>query len=102
MASIKCGKCNAAIRYHGEPCGIEYIMISKENWRMMASKVFDSNNKEFCGDGQTPKLYRTDTIEVDFPKMLARYWKCPICGSLHFFEKMLLINEEGIKNILKE
>lgn len=87
MASVKCGKCDVAIRYHGEPSGIEYIMISKVNWIRMTSKVFDPNNKELCSDGQYPKLYRTDTIETDFPEMLVRYWKCPVCGALHFFDE---------------
>ena len=32
-----------------------------------------------------PYLYRSDTIETDFPEFLHKGWKCPECNSILFF-----------------
>lgn len=87
MASIKCSKCGSAIRHHGEPCGIEFAMIPKGVWEQMQSAKFVANDKKYDECGQYPKLYRTDTIENDFPDLIVKCWKCPKCNTIHLFEK---------------
>ncbi len=32
MALLKCSNCGYGIRYHDEPCGIEYMFIPIEVW----------------------------------------------------------------------
>ena len=85
MASILCSSCKCGIHYHGIPNGTEYIWIRDEDWKRITSAVFDPTNKVYADDGWQPELYRTDTIEEDFPNAIKRFWKCPECGTLLFF-----------------
>lgn len=86
MASILCSKCHQGIHYHGEPNGIQYVMICKTDWDKIVSSDFDSRQKIIDQTSGYPKLYRTDTIEEDFPESVKKFWKCPHCATLHFFD----------------
>ena len=87
MASIKC-TCGYAIHYHGEPCGIEYIWISLEDWREITSTMPVKNS----GSNRTHKggypIYRSDTIEDDFEGKIVKVWRCPNCGTVMKFNKL--------------
>ena len=52
----------------------------------ITSSCFDSKTKVFDTNHDYPKLFRSDTIEEDFPANVHKFWKCPKCGSLLFFE----------------
>lgn len=86
MASVKCSKCGFGIHYHGEPNGTEYIFISKADWEEITSSRFKSGEKVFDGERDYPKLFRSDTIEEDFPTAVRKFWKCPKCGAILFFD----------------
>lgn len=87
MASVKCNKCGYGIHYHGEPSGIEYTFIVESDWGRITSARFNARSKEYSDDKTAPLLFRSDTIEEDFANALIRFWKCPSCGSLIFFDK---------------
>lgn len=93
MASVQCPKCRNSIRYHGEPMGIEFVMISSENWERIIVSEFNPKIKEYIDDTSYPKLYRTDTIEDDFPGMIIKYWKCNECGTIMFFDGQNRVRE---------
>ena len=86
MASVKCSKCGYGIHYHGEPNGTEYIFILKADWEAITSSCFDPKDKVLDSNKDYPKLFQSDTIEEDFPGAVHKYWKCPKCGSLFFFD----------------
>lgn len=91
MASILCSKCSQGIHYHGEPNGIQYAMITKADWDKIKSSKFDPSHKIIDPMNRYPKLFRTDTIEDDFPETVKKFWKCPFCGTLHFFDSEGLV-----------
>ena len=93
MASVQCPKCRNSIRYHGEPMGIEFVMISSENWERIITSKFNPKEKEYVDSTKYPKLLRTDTIEDDFPGMVIKYWKCNECGSIMFFDGQNRVRE---------
>lgn len=86
MASLQCGNCKYGIHYHDEPSGIEYVMIAFSDWAEITAAKFDPEKKILDKTGY-PKLYRTDTIEEDFPGAVKKFWKCPKCGTLFFFDE---------------
>ncbi len=86
MASVKCSKCGYGIHYHGEPNGIEYIFILNADWKAITSSCLTPKNKGLDTNKEYPKLFQSDTIEEDFPGAVHKYWKCPKCGSLFFFD----------------
>ena len=94
MASLQCSKCGEGIHYHSLPQDIEYIYFSKIVWESICSTRFDKNNKVMDESGVYPKLYRSSTIENDYPKQFVKIWKCPTCGTLHFFSA-----EGSVKNV---
>lgn len=89
MASTKCTKCGCGIHYHGEPCDIEYTFILESDWDRIISARFNASSKVYLNGSTSPLLFRSDTIEDDFSGAIFKFWKCPICGSLIFF------NNEG-------
>ena len=99
MASLQCTNCNNSIRYHGEPRGIEFTMISMENWERIISSVFNPEMKEYLDGTRCPKLYRTDTLENDFPEAIIKYWKCDKCGAIMFFNEQNEIDEIYIEHV---
>ena len=102
MASIQCRNCKYGIHYHGEPSGIEFVRIDSHDWEKIVISKFDSKNKIFDPQTGYPKLFRTDTIAEDFPDVIKKFWKCPKCGSLLFFdEKGRVIAEYLPKDISK-
>mgnify|MGYP000246414220 CR=1 FL=1 len=86
MSSVKCSKCGAGIHYHGEPDGTEYIYIPKSDWDIITSSHFDPAEKIFDDTKDYPKLFRSGTIEEDFPAAIHKFWQCPKCGTLLFFD----------------
>lgn len=86
MASIQCSSCKHGIHYHGEPNGICYIIIETNDWKEIISSAFDAKSKIFDAQGQYPKLFRSDSIEEDFPDAVKKCWKCPKCGTLMLFD----------------
>lgn len=87
MASIQCKNCKCGIHYHGEPSGIEYVLIDCHDWEEIITAKFDPKNKVIDPQTGYPKLFRTDTIEEDFPDAIKKFWKCQDCGSLIFFDE---------------
>ena len=87
MASIQCRNCKCGIHYHGEPSGIEFILIDYHEWEKIISSKFDPKKKVIDPQTGYPKLFRTDTIAEDFPEAIKKFWKCPECGSLIFFDR---------------
>ena len=85
MASLQCSKCKAGIHYHGEPEGIEYVLIKIKDWEVITSSKFAPDKKQYYPGSKSPRLFASDSIEMDFPEMIATAWKCPECGSLMFF-----------------
>ncbi len=85
MASLKCSKCGEGIHYHSLPQDIEYIYFSNVAWEEICSIRFDKNNKVMDESGIYPKLFRSSTIENDYPGYFLKIWKCPTCGTLHVF-----------------
>lgn len=94
MASLQCSKCGEGIHYHSLPQDIEYIYFSKMVWESICSTRFDKNNKVMDESGVYPKLYRSSTIENDYPEQFVKIWKCPTCGTLHVFSA-----EGSVKNV---
>lgn len=86
MASLLCSKCKTGIRYHGEPEGIEYVVITMRDWDNITSSRFDAKEKQFLEGSKIPKLFRTDTIETDFADSIQKVWRCPECGALMLFD----------------
>ena len=86
MASIKCIQCDYGIRYT-EPSGIEYIIITADDWNTICESVFGPNRVQLDETGRYPKLFKSDTIEDDFPGSIKKVWKCPKCGCIHVFDK---------------
>lgn len=84
MASVKCSNCGFGIHYHGEPNGTEYVYISSIDWTEITSSCFNSRKKFLDANTGYPKLFRSDTIEEDFPAAIKKFWKCPKCDSLLF------------------
>ncbi len=97
MATLKCKIFEYGIHYNSEPSGVEYIFIKNKDWKLICDSKFDSNKIETDEQGLYPKLYRTDTIEDDFPNMIMKIWKCPECGSVYLFDK----NGDVIKTFKK-
>ena len=87
MASVKCKNCGIGIHHHGLPNGIEYIMIENESWEKIITNKFNPNNKVLNPQTGYPKMFRTDTIEDDYPSAIKKYWKCPGCGAIIFFDE---------------
>lgn len=73
MASIQCTNCKLGIHYHGEPEGIEFILIERKDWDKIISSNFDPKNKKINAQTGYPNLYRTDTIEEDFPNAVKKF-----------------------------
>lgn len=86
MASIKCRQCGFGIHYNSEPNGIEYIFIKKEEWECICHSKFRADMREMDETGQYPKLFRSDTIESDFPDAIQKVWVCPKCRCIHRFD----------------
>ena len=87
MASIQCTKCKTGIRYHGEPEGVEYVFVRVKDWDKITSTSFDPLNKQYANESTIPKLFQSDTIESDFEELIIKAWKCPVCGSIVFFDR---------------
>ncbi len=98
MASLQCKNCKYGIHYHDEPSGIEYVMIEFPDWIKITSAKFDLENKVIDIKTGYPKLYRTDTIAEDFPNAVRKFWKCPKCGALIFFDEKGKVKAEYIPN----
>ena len=49
--------------------------------------MFDPNRVHLDEAKRYPKLFRSDTIEDDFPGSIKKVWKCPKCGCIHAFDK---------------
>jgi len=86
MASIQCSRCNQGIHYHSEANGIEYRLISKDNWSLICNSKFDKTRVEMDNTNTYPKLFRSDTIDEDFSNNIIVFWICPYCGSIIFFD----------------
>lgn len=86
MASIQCKICKKGIHYHGEPTGVEYIIIERANWDRIMHSSFDPSQRTYNVIDEYPKLFRSDTIPEDFPDVIEKFWKCPDCGTLLFFD----------------
>ena len=97
MASILCSECNEKIHYHGVAEGIEYTLIDIKKWKNICNSKFDKNKKEYIQDGKYPKLYRSDTIENDFPDDILKFWKCPNCGCAMFFSSDKSVSKVFVK-----
>ena len=87
MASIQCSKCKAGIHYHGEPEGIEYVIITYHDWETIITSRFNRANKQYDEINNYLKLFRADTIESDFPGTVHKAWKCPVCGTVMVFDE---------------
>ncbi|SEQ21927.1 hypothetical protein SAMN02910289_01535 [Lachnospiraceae bacterium RM5] len=98
MASLKCSKCGEGIHYHSLPQNIEYIYFSKMAWKKVCNTRFDKNNKDMDESGKYPKLYRSSTIENDYSGEFLKIWKCPVCGTLHFFDNKINVKKVFVKN----
>lgn len=85
MAIIQCPKCLHAIQYHGIPDGTEFVAVTVHDWKIILASSFDPSHKKMHEDTGHPYLYRSDTIETDFPGVLHKGWKCPECNSILFF-----------------
>ena len=96
MASLQCSVCKNAIRFHGEPVGVEFVMILKEDWKKIVTSEFRPEAKTYISGTRYPKLFRTDTIEEDFPGMVKKFWKCQECGSLFFFDELKNVSESYV------
>ena len=101
MASVLCNQCKSGIHYHGEPSGIKYIFIKDIDWKLIVSTSFDPNYKEYSEPSGSPKLYQTDTIEIDFSKEIHSAWKCPHCDSIMFFDSYGNVTDKITVEVVK-
>lgn len=90
MASLLCRNCNTGMHYHSEPNGIQYIYISKEDWKIICNSKFNPKQKQY--NGVYPMLFRTDTIESDFEEKVVEVWRCPNCGNVIEFDNVYVKN----------
>lgn len=93
MASIKCRQCGFGIHYNSVPNGIEYIFIKKDKWECIFHSKFRTDICEMDETGQYPKLFRSDTIESDFPDAIEKVWVCPKCKCIHRFDLKGVVTE---------
>ena len=88
MAGLACSQCGAGIRYHGEPCGIEYTIFHNDVWNTITSTVYDKENERIHEEWLVPGpyLYQSDTIWDDFKNEYQDAWVCPKCGAVMVFK----------------
>lgn len=86
MSSIQCNVCKHGIHYHSIPNGTEYRFINIENWQIICNSKFEKSNIKIDDSNIYPKLYRSDTIEEDFSDSIIKFWICPFCGTIIFFD----------------
>ena len=98
MASLQCSKCGEGIHYHSLPQEIEYIYFPNVTWEEICNTRFDKNNKVMDESGVYPKLYRSSTIENDYSNQFLKIWKCPTCGTLHFFSDVGSVEKVFVKD----